>query len=192
MTINRDIWEDRKKTRERIYDRSKHKETLGGNWLGHRELSGAAELDEMLLDGEFADRLMAITLHDGTVYRNFRNHRQHLWEAHGLRVVEDTSGKLMFDREDLEHEMPSREVRPQKRDRPKTTDRTLPESSGLTRSVPKKVQREVWIRNTGENMTFAIMLQVAERGEEIFYKPAVLYPWDEIELYRLRFPHDYL
>jgi hypothetical protein len=38
----------------------------------------------------------------------------------------------------------------------------------------------VWIRNTGENMTFAIMLQVAERGEKIFYKPAVLYPWDEI------------
>jgi hypothetical protein len=114
MTLNRDIWEDRKKTRERIYDRSKHKEALGSNWLGHMELSGAAELDEMLLDGEFADRLMAITLHDGSVYRNYRNHRQHLWEAHGLRVIKDTSGKLMFDREDLEQEMPSREVGPQK------------------------------------------------------------------------------
>lgn len=100
MSTNRNIRTDRDKTREKIIDRSKYPDSDGSNWLGHGTTSGAAKVDELLMDGEYKDKLIAIDL-GYTIYRAYPNHKQHLREAHGLKVVRDTKGKYLFDRADM-------------------------------------------------------------------------------------------
>jgi hypothetical protein len=100
MSINRSIRTDRAKTKEKIIDRSKYPDSDGRNWLGHETASGAAKVDELLMDGESKDKLITIDL-GYTKYRAYPNHKQHLREAHGLKVVRDTEGKYLFDRADL-------------------------------------------------------------------------------------------
>jgi len=92
MTINRNIHEDRRKTAERIVDRSKHEVRDGKNWLGHREYSGAACIDEKLLDGASLDELLKCR---GAV----EEHIFHLKNEHGLLIIEGALKK--FDWSDL-------------------------------------------------------------------------------------------
>ena len=49
---------------------------------------------------KYKDKLIAIDL-GYTIYKGYPNHKPHLRDAHGLKVVRDATGKYLFDRADL-------------------------------------------------------------------------------------------
>ncbi|WP_287127350.1 hypothetical protein [Desulfobacter sp.] len=80
MSINRDKNTDRFTTKSLIGEKYISKEIC--NWLGHKNDSGAANIDRLLLVGTTSDELKK--------YRSsFLEHLRHLKEEHGLTIIED-------------------------------------------------------------------------------------------------------
>jgi hypothetical protein len=88
--------QDRDRTRNKIFNRECHKDPLVVNWLGHEVGSGAAQLDELLLDGAGMQSMIENT--NRKTVGSIRTHLRHLSKEHGLPIVRDESGRYMFDR----------------------------------------------------------------------------------------------
>jgi len=89
MSLNRNVDEDRAATRAVL---AGQRPTAEGptNWLGHQIASGAAKIDEMLLNG-------ATKAEMGAARGAVDEHIRHLREAHGLPIIE-AGDVLAFDR----------------------------------------------------------------------------------------------
>jgi predicted restriction endonuclease len=127
MSRNRDTESDRRETRRMIAE--PYQQSGGKNWLGHRDGTGAAAVDHLLLEGASEDELIKT---GRTTVQSFHTHLKHLEESHDLRSIQGSDGRFRFDREHLGLPEP-----------PSDAPITLPEEIADTDGLPEGAVRNI-------------------------------------------------
>ncbi|MBI3839829.1 MAG: hypothetical protein HY288_18050 [Planctomycetia bacterium] len=93
MSVNRDQGRDLMRTRDVLSGGPRaDDDNANKNWLGHHFGSGAAKIDELLLEGVTRERLEK-EAGRGAI----REHLYHLEKEHGLCAVQRADGRLVFE-----------------------------------------------------------------------------------------------
>jgi len=92
MSVKRNKESDRARTAQVLAGAPRGGIVTGENWLGHGIGTGAANIDDMLVNGNRRDELEACAGREAV-----GQHLYHLRKEHGLCLTE-RHGKLMFDR----------------------------------------------------------------------------------------------